>query len=281
MSVFGEEIIDRLHENSSLRSIGNPMRKIIDDGVGEWFDRFVEEHDFDDFFLDSATGGYLDAWGREFNVPRRLDESDDDYRHRIVLESLGHLTVPYLQEVYGLVLYCYVTGFDIKDNMLTSDNPFLSTRYMTVASPGIQEILFKKFVINNELLCIDLNTPLDYILDVNDVDVTFKYMRIYNVSNGLRLFQGNTTIKSVRLSFPNFTKIDRIFSGCTNLVNLILSVPSLPDDYPFLNELEGCDLKTIDITLPEALVDDFITYVETLGLTLDSFVVNGEEVDLS
>lgn len=154
MSVFGEEIIDRLHENSPLRGVGNPMARILDYGVGEWFDRFVEDNSFDDFFLDTATQGYLDAWGREFNVPRRLDESDDDYRHRIVLESLGHLTVPYLRDVYGLTLYCFVEDFDPLENTLTSDNPYACSNHMTIASEDIQAILGRKFVIGSELIFI-------------------------------------------------------------------------------------------------------------------------------
>ena len=159
MSVFGEEIIDRLHENSPLRGVGNPMAKIINDGVGEWFDQFVEDNSFDDFFLDSATGGYLDAWGREFNVPRRLEETDEDYRTRIVLESLGHLTVPYLQDVYGLVLYCFVEDFDPSENTLTSDNPYACSNHMTIASVDVQNILNRKFVIGQELAFIGEEGP--------------------------------------------------------------------------------------------------------------------------
>ena len=151
MSVFGTEIIDRLHENSALRDKANPMRKIIDYGVGEWFDNYEEEFDFDNFFLDSASGGFLDLWGKTFNVPRRLDEADDDYRRRIVLQSLEYLTVPYLQEVYGLTLYCYVSSFDPSDNMLTSDNPHACNQYMTIASDDVQAILERKFVIGQEL----------------------------------------------------------------------------------------------------------------------------------
>ena len=161
MSVFGTEIIDRLHENSALRDKANPMRKIIDYGIGEWFDRYEEEFDFDNFFLDTASGGFLDLWGKCFNVPRRLEESDDDYRQRIILESLGHLTVPYLREVYGLVLYCYVADFDPTENMLTSDNPFACSSHMTVASDDIQAILERKFVIGTGLTFITVGDDGD------------------------------------------------------------------------------------------------------------------------
>lgn len=154
MSDYGEEIIDRLGENCGLRKPGNPIRDLINDGVGEWYDRFVAENDFDNYFLDTATGGYLDLWGKDYGVPRKLDESDDDYRQRIILEALGHLTVPYLQEVYGLTLYCYVADFDPPDNMLTSDNPYACSNHMTIASVDVQNILNRKFVIGQELAFI-------------------------------------------------------------------------------------------------------------------------------
>ena len=161
LSFFGEEIIDRLHEKSALRNKSNPVRKIIDNGVGGWFDRFDDEDFYNMFFLDSTTDGYLDCWGKEFNVPRKLNESDDSYRQRIILESLGHLTVPYLQEVYGLTLYCYVADFDPTDNDLTSDNPLACNNYMCIASDEIQSILNRKFIIDTGLTFIDLSGDSD------------------------------------------------------------------------------------------------------------------------
>lgn len=161
MTFFGEAIIDRLHPKSELRNPDNPVRKIIDYGVGGWFDNFDELDFFDQFFLDSASGKYLDLWGKDFGVPRKLDEDDDSYRRRIILESLGHLTVPYLQEVYGLTLYCYIQDYDPTQNTLTSDNPFACNRYMTVADETVQSILNKKFVMGTGLTFITVGDDSD------------------------------------------------------------------------------------------------------------------------
>ena len=90
MSVFGEEIIDRLHENCSLRNINNPVRKIIDNGVGEWFDNYDDQDFFNMFFLTDAVGAYLDEWGKIYGVKRKQDELDDDYRNRIIYDVLGY-----------------------------------------------------------------------------------------------------------------------------------------------------------------------------------------------
>lgn len=151
MSVHGEEIIDHLHENCSLRDPTNPMRKVIDYTIGDWLDNFVEEFDFDNFFLDTATGRYLDCWGRDYDVPRKVDESDDDYRKRLYYEVLGYLTVSYLLNVYGLPLFVYVSSFDASDNDLTSDNPYIPGAKMSIASDDVQSVLDKKFVIGGEL----------------------------------------------------------------------------------------------------------------------------------
>ena len=156
MSLFGVEIIDRLHENCSLRDESNPMRRVIDDTIGEWLSRFDEKPFFDMFFLDSASDGYLDKWGVEYNVPRRPGESDDDYRQRLIYETLGYLTIPYLRSVYGLVVYSYSEDFDVSDNTLVSDNPVLSGLKMTSASSDVQSILSKKFVIGSDLSFIEV-----------------------------------------------------------------------------------------------------------------------------
>ena len=156
MSVFGEGLIERLHTNSALRDNDNDMRRILDYGVGEWLDKFDDEYLGEEVFLESATGKWLDLHGKEFGVQRKPSESDDDYRERIVYEGLGHLTVPYLVDVVGLVLYCFVADFDVADNSLTSDNPYACSQYMTVAPSEVQSILSRKFVIGSGLSYITI-----------------------------------------------------------------------------------------------------------------------------
>lgn len=156
MSVFGDGIIERLHNNTVLADPSNPMGQIIGNGPGEWLDHYDDEYLGEEVFLESATGKWLDLHGEEFNVPRKLTESDDSYRERIVYESLGHLTSDYLEDVYGLTLYCYVADFDVDDNTLTSDNPYACREHMTVASSDIQSILSRKFVIGSGLSYITI-----------------------------------------------------------------------------------------------------------------------------
>ena len=158
MSSYGSEIIDRLGESSGLRNPLNPVAKLIDEGIGGLFDIFVESNDYDYFFLDTAVEGYLDKWGRDYNVPRRPDEDDESYRKRLTYEVLGYLTVPYLLNVYGLTLYSLVADFDVTDNTLVSDNPYLcSYGFMTVASDDVQSVLERKFVVDTGLSFIEVD----------------------------------------------------------------------------------------------------------------------------
>ena len=157
MSMHGEEIINRLHQNTVLLNPTHPMRKIILGTIGEWLDNHDDFSLYDGVFLDSASGGYLDLWGKDYGVPRRIDESDDDYRKRLYYEVLGYLTVPYLLNVYGLPLFVYVSSFDASDNDLTSDNPYIPGAKMSVASDDVQSILSKKFVIGTDLTFLEVD----------------------------------------------------------------------------------------------------------------------------
>lgn len=156
MSLYGEGIIERLHDKSVLHDPNHPMHKIIDKGLGEWLDDFDDNYLGEEVFLESATGEWLDLHGKDFGVQREVNESDDDYRQRIVYEGLGHLTTSYLVDVYGLSLYCYVEDYSVEENTLTSDNPYLCSKHMAFVSDELQSILGKKFVIGSELAFLDV-----------------------------------------------------------------------------------------------------------------------------
>ena len=152
MSDNGEKILDLIPDTSSLSNSNNPMYKIINHAVGGWLDNF-EDKDLDSqLFLNTATGKYLDLHGKEYNIRRKIDESDDDYRQRIIYESMGHVTVDFLLKVYGVELYSKVDNFDITENSLTSDNPYISQNgYLAVADETTKRILDKKFILDTDI----------------------------------------------------------------------------------------------------------------------------------
>ena len=146
MSDFINVLIDMLPLHSALQDKSNELRKVLDYTLGEYMDNLADIGDM--LFLDSATGGWLDAHGRDYGVSRRLDETDEDYRERIIFEKLEYLTAHNLQEIYGLPLFAYVSSFDATDNDLTSDNPYIADSYMSIADNDLQNTLNKKFILD-------------------------------------------------------------------------------------------------------------------------------------
>ena len=145
MSDFGEEIINKLSNTTKL-TINSDMGRLIDYTIGEWLQRENDEYFFEQFFLQEATGVYLDLHGKEYGVIRKINETDEDYRERIVLSSLGFLTVNYLREIYNIDLYSFVPNFNPHNNTLVSDNPYYDGKFMGIASDEVKNILNKKFV---------------------------------------------------------------------------------------------------------------------------------------
>ena len=152
MSTFVDMLVEMLPLHSAIQREGNELRKVLDRSVGEWMDGF--EQPYDELFLSTASGGWLDAHGRDYGVPRKLDEDDESYRERIVYEKLDHLTVGLLYTVYGLDLFVFVEDFDPLENTLTSDNPHISNSYMSIADEDLQSILNGKFVLEGEVTWI-------------------------------------------------------------------------------------------------------------------------------
>ena len=149
MSEYGEEILDRLPENSSLKSSDNPARKVIDNTVGEWLDNF--DDNFTNLFLSEAVDKFIDCHGKDFGVYRKINESDEDYKKRIIYEVLGHLTADYLIDIYDVELYVDIPNYNISNNQLTSDNYYLNseTGFMADSDEITKAILNKKFVLGS------------------------------------------------------------------------------------------------------------------------------------
>ena len=151
MSEYGEEILDRLPENSSLKSSNNPARKVIMNTLGEWLDYFKDNDNFENLFLNEAVGDYIDCHGKEYAVYRKLDESDEDYKKRIIYQILGHLTVDYLISIYKVDLYVNIPNYNPNYNQLTSDNYYINEEngFMASADDITKSILNKKFVLGS------------------------------------------------------------------------------------------------------------------------------------
>ena len=153
MSDFGEEIIDRLDENSVLRQLNHPARKLILNTVGVWLDEYYNDDYNSQLFITEATGRYLDVLGKDYGIIRDTNETDEHYRKKIIYNRLGHLTVKYLLEIYDLELFVYIANFNPSENRLTSDNYYITfpNGLMCSTDNMTKEVLSKKFVIGSDL----------------------------------------------------------------------------------------------------------------------------------
>lgn len=80
-SEYGTYIREQFPEHSPLHDDNNPMREMIETGIGTVFDE-IEEEIFDSSdmrFLITATGKYLDLMGERFGLARGT-RTDDEYR---------------------------------------------------------------------------------------------------------------------------------------------------------------------------------------------------------
>ncbi len=144
MSFYGTGIIERLPVNSQLQNPNNQMNIIIQNTIGELLDNF--EIDYDQFFLQDATGKYLDLHGKQYGIGRKNNESDEEYRNRIILGAYEYATVKVLIEIYGVKFYANVDNFENNTNLLCSDNPYLTDELMGFVSEEVYNILDEKFI---------------------------------------------------------------------------------------------------------------------------------------
>lgn len=152
MTDIGEEIINRLPETCGLHDPNNPVRPIIVDGLGGVLQDWIDNFNYEDFFINTAHGGYLDRFGKVYNVTRKTGEDDDSYRERIILTSLGHLTVDYLEKLFGLDFMAFVREYNPDLNILTSDNPYNNSNgLMALVSEDMKAILEKKFILDSKV----------------------------------------------------------------------------------------------------------------------------------
>ena len=292
MSIFIKMLCDMLPMASNLQDTNNSVRKVLDYSVGEYMDNLPDI--FDELFLTSATGGWLDAWGKDFGVLRKVDESDDDYRQRILFEKLEYLTAKNLSEIYGVELYSAFDGFNPVENDLTSDNPYLTDWFVGVAPEEIQKILNNKFVLDGSILWYN-GSPLDYLTGYPSNKSILKYnLELYNLTDlsnyqfkgeykvvvlkmhlpiavnidGFLLSQNRLT--EVELDCPNVTSANHLFENCVNLPSIDLS---LPKAYNIENMFNSCtSLTSVDLDLPKGFYGSGMfngcTSLESISLSL-------------
>ena len=149
MSLFGSAILERLHADSPVTKPDNPFYKVFDNTVGEWLDHFDVDQLHEELFVNMATGKWLDLHGEQYGVARHVDETDEDYRRRVIQHTLGKLTPVLLGGDFGLEVYTDVDDFDISNNVLVSDNYFIKNNgYIVFSDWETQRLVEQSHIIN-------------------------------------------------------------------------------------------------------------------------------------
>ena len=153
MSLFGSAILERLHNDSPANNPDNPFYQVFDGSVGEWLDHFDVDQFHEQLFVNMATGKWLELHGEQYGVYRHIDESDDAFRERIIQHTMGRLTPVLLCADFGLDLYSDVVGFDLEDNVLTSDNYYVGSEegFICLTTNDTRALIEKSFVINEAI----------------------------------------------------------------------------------------------------------------------------------
>lgn len=150
LTVYTKGIIERIN-NEALHDENNDFVCVLDGTVGEYLES--RRNHFLDTFLTMAEGDFLDVHGKMYGIFRKKDESDDDYRNRIILnKSILQRTTDFSKLEIGF--WVYKDGVVDKDT-LTSRNPYLKEHcdddYIFIVSGEDIGYLQKKFLLNDIL----------------------------------------------------------------------------------------------------------------------------------
>lgn len=137
-------VTDLLPVNSNIR--GTPFEDFVNNTIGYFLEKLEAEiEDINDgLFIESANGKYLDLHGKDYNLPRKSGESDEDYRKRLLIEPLDKFNLNTLYEVYNIQLLSYTP--DKNDLTLLSDNHLLSNEYYIDVDEELWQVISNKFI---------------------------------------------------------------------------------------------------------------------------------------
>ena len=225
MSDFVDMLVEMLPMHSELQKEDNPFRKVLDRTVGAYMDDF--EIPYEQIFLTSATGGWLDAHGKDYGIPRKIDETDEHYRERIIYEKLDHLTPQLLKYMYNVELFTYRDDFDVENNTLVSDNPYLLNKNVIgLSDEQTLGILDKKFIVDNTITWINDIGAIDLILDKRGINILNEYSKVYSLTDLNGYFIYKDDFSKVKLYLPNAETSHGLLYSCSSLIDVGLNLPN-------------------------------------------------------
>lgn len=148
--MYIEGILERLNLNDSISPEGFMF---LDGTIGEW----LEHHEplFYHYFVSTATGKYLDVIGKENGLLRYENESDDDFRDRILVEMTIVESAPDFKRA-GVDLWVFDEHILEEKNYLTSKNSALkgqiSPVFLAHGTSVEEEYIKDKFFVEGDIV---------------------------------------------------------------------------------------------------------------------------------
>jgi hypothetical protein len=92
-------------EHSPIHQDGNPLKELIEEGIGKEFDNIEEElfNSSDVRFLLTATGFYLDLIGERYGILRN-GRSDEDYKAVLIAVRSATPTIAGIKRIVSKIL---------------------------------------------------------------------------------------------------------------------------------------------------------------------------------
>lgn len=148
--MYIEGILERLNLTDSISEEGFMF---LDGTIGEW----LEHHEplFYHYFRTLATGKYLDLIGKEQGLLRYENESDEDFRKRLLIDNtLVESTADIIKT--GVDLWVYDENVLNEEEYLTSKNPCLkensSPVFLAHGSELEKEYITNKFFLEEDIV---------------------------------------------------------------------------------------------------------------------------------
>jgi len=104
-SNYGIAILEMFPEHSQIHEDGNPMRELIEEGIGPVFDDIEEEifNSSDMRFLLTASGFYLDLFGERYGI-KRNGRIDEKYKSVLIAVRSANPTVAGIKRSISRIL---------------------------------------------------------------------------------------------------------------------------------------------------------------------------------
>lgn len=140
--ISGEYMLEQVHKLSELRRPDNELHMLFVELIGRWIDEYDVVENLRKYNLKNATKEVLDLWGYQYGIYRNEEESDDDYRQRIINKLLELFTIPYVL-ANGVTFFTCVSD---PHTRLTSKNTYLTNDYLCYASNDIEEYFNDNYI---------------------------------------------------------------------------------------------------------------------------------------